>query len=237
MNGDPSLSVPSSRSSALPRERVVLGITGASGAPYAEALLRQLLLCGVRTYVVFTGTGKKVVNTELSQGLLPALAHSKVLVRLHEHTPVREAAAAVGVPAEALASLRLFDNEDLYAPIASGSEGATHMVVCPSSMGTMARIAHGVSGCLLERAADVMLKERRPLIIVPRETPFSLVHLRNMTLLAEAGAHLVPAMPAFYMNPKTIDDLVGFVVERVCDALRIEALSEGKQTRWNVRSL
>jgi 4-hydroxy-3-polyprenylbenzoate decarboxylase len=136
-----------------------------------------------------------------------------------------------------LASLRLFDNDDLYAPIASGSEGATHMVVCPSSMGTLARIAHGVSGCLLERAADVMLKEKRRLVIVPRETPFSLIHLRNMTTLAEAGAHLVPAMPAFYMNPKSIDDLVTFVVERVSDGLGIDALAEGKRTRWNARSL
>ncbi len=236
MNGD--INQPfSAPSAALPRERVVLGITGASGAPYAEALLRQLLLCGIRTYVVFTGTGKKVVNTELAQGLLPALAHSKVFARLHEQEPLRAAAQAAGLPPEALASLRLFDNDDLYAPIASGSEGATHMVVCPSSMGTLARIAHGVSGCLLERAADVMLKEKRRLVIVPRETPFSLIHLRNMTTLAEAGAHLVPAMPAFYMNPKSIDDLVTFVVERVSDGLGIDALAEGKRTRWNARSL
>ena len=236
MNGDVN-SLSSAPSTALPRERIVLGITGASGAPYAEALLRQLLLCGIRTYVVFTGTGKKVVNTELAQGLLPALAHSKVFARLQEQEALRAAAQAAGVPPKALAGLRLFDNDDLYAPIASGSEGATHMVVCPSSMGTLARIAHGVSGCLLERAADVMLKEKRRLVIVPRETPFSLIHLRSMTTLAEAGAHLVPAMPAFYMNPKCIDDLVTFVVERVCDGLGIDALAEGKRTRWNARSL
>lgn len=215
----------------------MLAVTGASGSIYAEVLLRRLLAAGVRTYLVFSETGAKVVGTELRSGLLPALAKSPVRARLDERGELAEAAAAAGLPAEALRHLRLFDNADLYAPIASGSEGATHMAVIPSSMGTMARIAHGISANLVERAADVMLKERRTLVVVPRETPFSLIHLRNMTALAEAGAHLVPAMPAFYMNPKGIEDLVDFVVERVCDALRIEALREAKSVRWNVRSL
>ena len=215
----------------------MLGVTGASGSIYAELLLRRLLGTGVRTYVVFTGTGAKVVGTELRKGLLPALARCEQRARLEEREDLRAAATSAGLPPDALSELRLFSNEDLYAPIASGSEGATHMAVCPMSMGTLARIAHGISGCLVERAADVMLKERRPLVVVPRETPLSLIHLQNMVTLTQAGAHVVPAMPAFYMNPTSIDDLGWFVVERVCDALRIPRLSEGKGVRWNVRSL
>jgi len=221
----------------LPAERVVVGVTGASGSLYAELLIRRLLGAGVRTYVVFTGTGAKVVATELRTGLLPALARCERRVRLEELPELQSAASAVGLAPEQLSELRLFPNEDLYAPIASGSEGATHMAVCPMSMGTLARIAHGISGCLVERAADVMLKERRPLVVVPRETPLSLIHLQNMVTLTQAGAHIVPAMPAFYMNPTSIDDLGWFVVERVCDALRIPRLAEFKGVRWNVRNL
>jgi 4-hydroxy-3-polyprenylbenzoate decarboxylase len=199
--------------------------------------LRHLLEAGVRTYLIFTETATKVVATEMPKGLLPALARSKVHARLNEREDLCAAASGVNVAPEALAHLRIFDNADLYAPIASGSEGATHMVVCPSSMGTVARIAQGVSSCLVERAADVMLKERRPLVVVPRETPFSLIHLRNLTSLAEAGAHVVPAMPAFYMKPSSMQDLIDFVVERALDALRIEVLGAAKTVRWNVRNL
>jgi flavin prenyltransferase len=221
----------------LPETRVVLAVTGASGSLYAEALLIRLLRAQVRTYLVFSGTGAQVVNTEVHHGLLPTLTKSPVKRRLEEQKEVCQAAQSKGLENSHLQHLRLFDTSDLYAPIASGSEGATHMVVCPASMGTVARIAHGISANLLERAADVMLKERRPLVVVPRETPFSLIHLKNLTALAEAGAHVVPAMPAFYMQPKTIDELVGFMVERIFDTLGIADEKTQKRVRWNVGQL
>jgi 4-hydroxy-3-polyprenylbenzoate decarboxylase len=136
-----------------------------------------------------------------------------------------------------LTELRLFSNDDFYAPVASGSEGATHMVVAPCSMGTMARIAHGMSTCLLERCADVMLKEKRPLVICPRETPLSVIHLQNMLTLAQAGAAIVPAMPAYYSRPQSIEELALFVVERLLDQLRLSAAVRVKSVRWNIRRL
>lgn len=222
----------------LPRDRVLVCVTGASGSAYAEVLIRTLLGTGIRTYVIFTETARKVVHTELGDdGLLAALGGATRTARFEDDPAVVAAARASGLEASALGHLRTFANDDLYAPVASGSEGCTHMVVCPSSMGTLARIAHGVSGCLVERAADVMLKERRTLIVVPRETPFSSIHLQNMLQLAQAGAHIVPAMPGFYQRPKTVEDVVWFVVERVLDQLRIEGLRDLKRIQWNVRRL
>jgi 4-hydroxy-3-polyprenylbenzoate decarboxylase len=110
---------------------------------------------------------------------------------------------------------------DFYAPIASGSHLTDGMIIAPCSMKTAASVAHGLSSGLIERAADVTLKERRPLIVVPRETPFSSIHLENLLALSRAGAHVVPAMPAFYHHPKSIDDLVGFVVGRILDHLGV----------------
>jgi len=120
------------------------------------------------------------------------------------------------------ASVRLFDDSDRGAEPASGSARTAGMVVCPCSMGTLAAIAHGTSRSLIERAADVTLKERRPLILVPRETPLSLVHLRNLTLAAEAGAVVLPAAPGFYHKPAKVSDLVDFIVQRVVDHLGLE---------------
>ena len=119
-------------------------------------------------------------------------------------------------------SVRVFDDSDRGAEPASGSVRSAGMVVCPCSMGTVAAIAHGLSRSLIERAADVVLKERRKLILVPRESPLSLVHLRNLTLAAEAGALVLPAAPAFYHKPKQVSDLVDFVVQRVLDHLGVE---------------
>ena len=113
------------------------------------------------------------------------------------------------------------DNADLFAAVASGSNAPDAMVVCPCSMGKAGRIAAGLSGTLLERAADVMLKERRPLLVVPRETPLSIIHLENLLRLARAGTVVIPAMPAFYHVPQTLDDLVDFVVGKVLDQLGV----------------
>lgn len=221
----------------LPSHRTIVGVTGASGSIYAERAVIRLLLSKQRTYVVFTETAKKVIETEAPNGLLSSLCRSKARRRFEENSEIRTAANELGLGAEHLAELRVFENDDLYAPIASGSEGATHMLVCPASMGSCARIAHGISSNLLERAADVMLKERRTLVIVPRETPLSLIHLQNMVTLTQAGAQIVPAMPAFYHMPKTIEEIVDFVVERSLAALGLPLLAEQNQIRWNFRQL
>lgn len=213
--------------------RVVLGITGASGSCYAEGMLKRLLQAGGMVYLVTTPTAEKVIRTEIPGSLLALLVESDRLAGYAQDETACRAAERVGLSSADLARVKRFRNDDLYAPVASGSLGATHMCVVPGSMGALARIAHGVSSNLLERTADVMLKERRPLVVVPRETPLSLIHLRNMTLLAEAGAHLVPAMPAFYMNPRSIDDLVGFLCERICQALALPELVRGNSLHWN----
>ena len=116
----------------------------------------------------------------------------------------------------------MFANDDLFAPIASGSSAPTDMVIIPCSMGTLARIAHGTSSTLIERAADVMFKQKRNMVLVPRETPLSVIHLKNMTALAEMGAHIVPATTAFYNRPKTVEEIVDFTLGRVLDLLKIE---------------
>lgn len=222
----------------LNRERVVLGVTGASGSIYAELLLQQLLQANIRTYLVATDTAKKVIATELGdQSLLSAVLGSGLQARLESNDAVLNAAHRLEIDASNLGQLKVFFNDDFYAPIASGSEGATHMVVAPCSMGSMARIAHGMSTCLLERCADVMLKERRPLVISPRETPLSAVHLQNMLTLVQSGAALVPAMPAFYNRPQTVEQIAMFVVERLLDQLKIESIKNFKSVRWNIRRL
>jgi 4-hydroxy-3-polyprenylbenzoate decarboxylase len=221
----------------LPRYRILVGVTGASGSLYADFLIRALLAAGLRTYVIFTETARKVIATESSDSFLYALAQSKILNRLQSDEVLVKKAEEAGLTAQHLEELRIFQNDDLYAPVASGSEGATHMAIVPSSMGTLARIAHGMSGCLLERAADVMLKEKRTLLIVPRETPFNLIHLKNMTALVEAGAHLLPASPGFYQRPQTVDELVWFVVERILENLKLENVEFTRKVRWNIRLL
>jgi flavin prenyltransferase len=218
--------------------RVVLGVTGASGSIYAEFVLRILLKMGIRTYLIFTDTAQKVIQTELSSGLLPWLAKCEQRNGFENDSEFLKIAEALELNKQDLSQLKRFDNADFYAPVASGSEGATHMIICPCSMGSMARVAHGMSTCLLERAADVMLKERRPLVIVPRESPLSLVHVQNMSLLLQAGASLVPAMPGFYTRPKTIDDIANFMAERIIENLRIPDWQEHrKEVSWNFRQL
>ena len=196
-----------SRDDRLP---LALGITGASGAPYWVRFVEVALRAGVDLHVAASGNVDTVCRAELGADFEKSMERA------------REAAAdgSDGAPG----SVQVFDRRDFYCPIASGSARYAGMVILPCSMGTMARIAHGTSDDLISRAADVSLKERRKLILVPRETPFSLVHLRTMSTVTEAGAVVLPAMPGFYHRPESIADLVDFVVQRVADQLdlRIE---------------
>jgi len=185
----------------MDRLPVVLAITGASGAPYGVRLLEVLALHRVPTWLMISSHGWRLLTEEC--GI----------------TDDRELRKATGGE---WTSVRVFDDKDRGAEPASGSARTAGMVICPCSMGTIAAIAHGTSRSLVERAADVTLKERRKLILVPRETPLSLVHLRNLTLASEAGAIVLPAAPGFYHKPQKVSDLVDFVVQRVVDHLGVE---------------
>jgi 4-hydroxy-3-polyprenylbenzoate decarboxylase len=180
-------------------------ITGASGSVNGMKLVEQLLLAGHEVTLTVTETGRRVVDHELEFDL-----------------PEANAAEAVKRFLEVPSGARLRYADDLFDPIASGSHRVDAMVVCPASMGFIGSVASGLASDLPERAADVMLKERRRLVFVPRETPLSLIHLRNLTTLAEAGAVIVPAMPAFYQRPRSLDDQVDFVVGKVLDVLGVE---------------
>ena len=182
---------------------VVFALTGASGAPYAVRLLRALAELRRETWLIISSHGFRLLRTESD---------------VHDLAGLR---AAVG--AEAFdASVKVFDDGDRGAAPASGSVRTAGMVICPCSMGTLASIAAGTSRSLVERAADVTLKERRPLVVVPRETPLSAIHLENMLRLTRAGAVVLPAAPGFYHRPESIDALVDFIVARVLDQLGVE---------------
>jgi flavin prenyltransferase len=190
------------------RNSVALAITGASGAIYAVRTLAALLSQHVHVELVITEYGRRLLKDELGdeatiENLLPYLS------------------SRYG-PDVKLGSVSLHSNRDLGATIASGSHHCRGMVIVPCSMKTLAGVAHGLSRSLVERAADVMLKEGRRLVIVPRETPMSLPQLRNMVLCAEAGAMILPAMPAFYQLPKTLDDLADFIAGKILSALGFE---------------
>ena len=190
------------------RSSVVLAITGASGALYAVRTLAALLERGLCVELIVSDYGRRLLRDELGEraGLDRLVAY--VTERYGE-----------GVAAGAVT---MHSNRDLGASVASGSHGCAGMAIVPCSMKTLAAVAHGLSRNLIERAADVMLKERRPLVIVPRETPMSLPQLRNMVLCAEAGAMILPAMPAFYQQPKTLDDLADFIAGKILSALGYE---------------
>ena len=177
---------------------VVLAITGASGAPYAVRLLEALARAEAPVWLMVSGHGMRLLAEECGIADIDALR------------------AATGGDWK---SVTLFPDSDRGAKPASGSQRTAGMVICPCSMGTLAAVAHGTSRSLIERAADVTLKEGRKLILVPRETPLSLVHLRNMVLCAEAGATVLPAAPGFYHRPSQVRELVDFVVQRVLDQL------------------
>jgi 4-hydroxy-3-polyprenylbenzoate decarboxylase len=184
---------------------ITIAITGASGAIYATRTMAALLERGCHLELVVSEYGRRLLRDELGE----AAAVDKL-------TDYLVAQYGDGVKN---GSYTLYSNKDLGAKIASGSQNCQGMVVVPCSMKTLAGIAHGLSRNLVERAADVMLKERRTLIIVPRETPMSLPQLKNMTLCAEAGAMMMPAMPAFYQMPKTLDDLADFMAGKILSAL------------------
>ena len=179
---------------------VILAITGASGAPYGVRLLEVLALHHVPTWLMISSHGWRLLTEECG---------------IKDDRELRTATGGEW------RSVRVFDDKDRGAEPASGSARTAGMVICPCSMGTAAAIAHGTSRSLVERAADVTLKERRKLILVPRETPLSLVHLRNLTLVTEAGAIVLPAAPGFYHKPQKVSELVDFVVQRVVDHLEV----------------
>jgi 4-hydroxy-3-polyprenylbenzoate decarboxylase len=221
----------------MQNSRLVIAVTGASGSPYADALLIRALQAGISCYVVFSPTAEKVIRTEIPKSLIATLTRSNRRARFEEDEELTTHGKTLNLLPSNFCALRTFAHDDLYAPIASGSLGATHMAVVPASMGTVARIAAGMSGNLIERCADVMLKERRPLVVVPRETPLSLIHLQNLTNLLQAGSRIVPAMPGFYHQPRTVEDLVDFLVERVCEQLGIDALVAQNRLHWNANRL
>ncbi len=178
----------------------VFAITGASGAPYAVRLLDLLVTHQVPVHLVVSRHGWRLLETEAGIGSAADLQ------------------AATGDWSDVV----VFTDDDRGATPASGSAKSAGMVVCPCSMGTVSAIASGASRSLVERAADVALKERRPLILVPRETPLSLIHLRNLTAVAEAGATVIPAAPGFYHRPTEISHLVDFVVQRIVDHMQLD---------------
>ena len=187
---------------------ITLAFTGASGLPYGLRLLQCLLAAKTRVYLLYSPVAQVVARQEL------------------ELTLPTQPAAACAFFAERYGAepgqLTVFGREDWLAPVASGSNPADAMTICPCSMGTLGALAGGLADNLIERAADVMLKERRPLVLVPRETPLSAIHLENMLKLARAGAVILPPSPGFYGHPQVIDDLVDFVVARILDQLGVE---------------
>jgi len=188
--------------------RIVLAVTGASGALYAMRTLSALLQHGQHVDLIVTEFGRRLLIDELGQE-----------ARVERLQGYLEETWGEGVRRGGWV---LHSNKDLGSRIASGSRGADAMVIVPCSMKTLAAIAHGLSRSLVERAADVMLKEHRPLIVVPRETPMSLPQLRNMVSCAEAGAIVLPAMPGFYQRPQSIADLADFMAGRILSLLHIE---------------
>jgi flavin prenyltransferase len=190
-------------------QAITLAITGASGAIYGVRLLEQLLKVGCcQVHLLMSSAAQVVLATELDL-IWPTepVACQHYLSRLYGCDENQ---------------LRVYSREDWFSPVASGSAAPKQMVVCPCSMGTLAAIAHGLSDNLIERAADVVLKERGHLLLVARETPYSAIHLENMLKLTQLGATILPASPGFYHKPTTIDELVDFLVARILDHLNIQ---------------
>ena len=187
------------------RRSIAIGITGASGAVYATRTMAALLERGCHLEVIVSDYGRRLLRDELGDAASVDKLGDYLVAAYGEGTRN--------------GTYTLYSNKDLGAKIASGSQNCEGLVVVPCSMKSLAGIAHGLSRNLVERAADVMLKERRTLIIVPRETPMSLPQLKNMVLCAEAGAMIMPAMPAFYQMPRTLDDLADFMAGKILSAL------------------
>ena len=204
-------------SHSLPRKTITLALTGASGAGYGVRLLECLLRADYQVYLLLSDAARVVIATELSEAWpAEADACARWLERRFQASEGR---------------VRLSSRFDWFSPVASGSAAPKQMVIAPCSMGTVSAIAHGASDNLIERAADVVIKERGQLILMPRETPYSTIHLENMLKLSQLGVVIMPASPGFYHQPKELTDLVDFMVARVLDHLGIE-LSIGQ--RWGM---
>ena len=194
---------------------ITLALTGASGMPFGLRLLECLVAARCRVYLLYSSAAQIVAKQECA---------------LTIPTQPREAARMFGERFGAAdGQIEVFAREDWNAPIASGSSAADAMAICPCTVGTLGAIAAGLADNLIERAADVMLKERRRLVLVPRETPLSTIHLTNMLKLAQAGAVILPPAPGFYNDPQSITDIVDFVVARVLDQLGVP---HALQPRW-----
>jgi 4-hydroxy-3-polyprenylbenzoate decarboxylase len=187
---------------------IAVAITGASGSIYGLRLIQELLKAGCRLSVLISRAGFAVLKEEHRLDWSGEADLVSVRIRRHFNAEPEQ--------------LCYYADNDFRSPLASGSSAPAAMAIVPASMGTLARIAAGISGTLPERAADVMIKEKRPLLVVPRETPLSAIHLENMLKLSRLGVSIIPAMPGFYGNPQTVDDLVNFVVGKVLDGLEIE---------------
>ncbi|SFK09720.1 UbiX family flavin prenyltransferase [Methylophaga sulfidovorans] len=192
----------------LDQQQIALAITGASGAPYAKRLLEVLLQQGLTVHLMISTAGRIVLADELNWKL-PARA-SDVQTKLAQEFNCQPE------------QLLVYGEQQWSSPLASGSHRVPTMIVCPCTMGTLSAIACGQSDNLINRAADVMLKEDRKLIVVPREAPFSVIHLENMLKLAKLGVCILPPNPGFYFNPTSLNELVDFVVARILDQAKIE---------------
>lgn len=189
-------------------QRIFVAITGASGSIYAQSLVEELLNKVGRIYLCMSETAKKVMIHELDHVPVGKFCLRRVLTgKLNDKEKK---------------ILRTFEAHDYFSPIASGSSVPDQMVVLPCSMGSLARIVSGISSSLIERSADVILKQKKKLIICPRETPLNKIHLKNMLELSDLGAHIIPAMPAFYQKPQSISDLVDFMTGRILEALDLQ---------------
>ncbi len=186
---------------------VTLAITGASGAQYGLRLLQCLLAADYKVYLLLSSAAEVVIRTETDLDLPEGIAQQQAFFEQLYNADEEQ--------------LQLLAKDDWFAPVASGSSSPAAMVICPASGGTLSAIAHGASNNLIERAADVALKERRQLIVVPRETPYSQIHLENMLKLTQLGAVVLPASPGFYMQPQTINELIDFIVARILDQLGV----------------
>lgn len=194
-------------------KKIIAGVTGASGSIYARNFIKRAALTGIDLRLVASDTGASVFRHETGISLADYVGKIKG-------------------SAECKGDITLYNNSDMFSDIASGSCRTEGMVIVPCSMKTLGCVANGIAGTLLERAADVTLKEGRRLILAVRETPLSLIHLRNMTLAAEAGAVILPASPGFYLGPESIEDLADFITGKIFDQLKIE---HGLDTAWKSR--
>lgn len=200
-------------------QTITLAFTGASGMPYGIRLLEILLAQGIRVFLLYSQVAQIVAQQEMNLTLPSRAQEAETFFNNYFN-------AAQG-------QLKVFGREEWFAPVASGSNPADAMVICPCTMGTLSAVASGLNQKLIERAADVMLKENRKLILVPREMPFSAIHLENMLRLARCGAIILPANPGFYHHPQSVQDIVDFVVARILDHLGV---AHTLMPRWGEES-